>query len=98
HAEGLGPTAVVADAHAEDAAHHAPDLEALVADLEVTLLQVLERRLGQVLGMTGQVDLAVAADDLALGVDQDRGVEPTCAARLLRELGVAEIESDAQLL
>lgn len=94
HAEGLGPAPVVADAHADPRAERLPDLEALIANLEVLLLQVLERRLGLVVRMAGQMDLAVAADDVRLVVHQYGGVE---APAVLRELSVAQIEADAQL-
>src|SRR5215203_3476735 len=40
-AVGLGPAPVVADAHADDAAEHAPDREAEVARLEIALLEML---------------------------------------------------------
>ena len=88
---GLRPAAVVADAHAEDAAHGAPHREAEIARLEIALLQMLERALGVELGMAGQVHLAVLADDLAVAVDQDRGVEVMAVGGQLR---VAEIEAD----
>lgn len=54
----LGPAAVVADAHAHDAAETAPHLEAVIAWLEITLLQVLVRAAGLRLGMAGQMHLA----------------------------------------
>jgi hypothetical protein len=98
HAERLGPAAVVADQHAGNRVQVPPDAKAQVADLEVLLLEVLERGLGLVVGVPGQVDLAVLADDRAVGRDQDRGVEAARAARFLRELGVADVEADAELL
>ena len=58
---------------------------------------MLEGPPGLVPGMAGQMDLAVFADDLALAVHQDRGVEPPlAAARLPDQFRVAEIEADAQ--
>src|ERR1041385_438004 len=60
-AVGFGPAPVVADAHAHDRVLHAPDAEALIPDVEIALLQMLERRLRQMLGRAGQVNLAVAA-------------------------------------
>src|SRR4051812_29379191 len=71
---GLGPASVVADAHPDHRVLHAPDPEPLVADIKVALFEMLERRLRQMLGMAGQVDLAVAADDISVRIDQDRGV------------------------
>src|SRR5437764_15037259 len=72
-AVGLGPAPVVADAHAHDRVLHAPDAEAFVPDIEIALLEMLKRRLRQMLGMAGQVDLAVPAYDAAVGIDPGRG-------------------------
>ena len=72
---GLRPAPVIANAHAHVGIHRAPDGEAEIADLEVALLEMLESAPGLVLGMAGQVDLAVLADDLPGPVDQDRRVE-----------------------
>ena len=94
HAVDLGPAPVIADAHAEDAAHEAPDRKAEVARLEVALLQVLVRALLVELGVAGQVHLAVLADDGALLVDQDRGVE---VVPVRRQLGIAEAHAHAVL-
>jgi hypothetical protein len=96
HAVGLRPPAVVADAHAEHAAEGAPHAEAQVADLEVSLLEVLERAIGLVLGVAGQVDLAVFPDQAPAGVDEDRGVVPMSDAALDDELRVAEIEAETE--
>jgi hypothetical protein len=71
HPPGLGPAAVVADQHAHDPAHGAPDGKAEVARLEIALLEMLEGAFGVELGMAGKVDLAVLADDPAGLVDQD---------------------------
>ena len=43
---GLGPAPVVTDAHADDRVIGAPHLEPLVADIEIALFEVLERRIG----------------------------------------------------
>src|SRR6266436_6342385 len=48
---GLGPAAVVADAHAEDTAKCPPHRKAEIARLEITLLQMLEAALRVILGM-----------------------------------------------
>ena len=93
HAVGLGPAAVVAQAHADLDVVGFPHAEAQVADFEELLLQVLERRLGLVVGMAGQVDLAVLADDPGLAVHQDGGVE---LAPFRGQLGVAQVEADAE--
>src|SRR3546814_10609982 len=73
----------------------APDREAEVARLEIALLQVLPGTLAVVFGMPRQVYLAVLADDLPGVVDQDRRVE---AVTLLGQLGIAEVEADAEFL
>ena len=93
---GLGPAPVVADAHADDGVHEAPDPEPLVADIEIALFEVLERRLRQVLGMPRQMDLAIAPDDAARRIDQDRGVVMPRLALLLGQLGIAEIKPDPE--
>src|SRR5262249_26247455 len=54
---GLGPAPIVADTHADDAAHGSPDRKTEVAGLKITLLQVLEGTLRIKLGMTGQMHL-----------------------------------------
>ena len=92
-AVGLGPAPVVADAHAHVAAERLEHREAEIADLEVALLEMLERPLGLVLGMARQMDLAVLADDLAVALDQDRGVEAPDPPVLVGELGVAQAEA-----
>src|SRR5689334_9303463 len=94
----FGPAPVVADAHTHDRVLHAPDAETFVPDIEIALLQMLERRLREMLGMAGEVDLAVAADDMPGGIDEDRGVVVPRRALLLRQLGITEIEADAELL
>ena len=59
---------------------------------------MLERRVRDRLGGAGQVDLAVLADDFAVGADEDRGVEAARRSVLLAELRVAEVEPDAEPL
>ena len=94
HAVDLRPAPVIADAHAEDAAHEAPHGKAEIARLEVALLQVLDACALVELGMAGQVHLAVFADDLALLVDEDRRVEMVPVGR---ELRIAEAQPHAVL-
>src|SRR5580700_4619864 len=60
---GLRPAPVVADAHAYHRVERAPYLEPLVADIEIALFKMLERCLGQVLGMAGQVHLTIPPDN-----------------------------------
>src|SRR5215469_865694 len=96
-ARRFGPAPVIADAHAHDGALHAPHAKPLVADIEVPLLQMLERRMRQMLGMAGEMNLAVAADNAPAGIDEDRRVVMPRLALLLRQLGIAEIEPDAEL-
>ena len=97
HPVALGPAPVVADHHADHAAERAPDREAQVADLEVALFQVLEWDARAVIGVAGQIDLAVLADDPAVRADQDRGVVAVPRAAFFCELGVAEVEADLEL-
>ena len=96
HPVRFGPAPVVADDHAGHPAVRGPGTEAQVADLEVALFQVLERRLGPVLRMARQVDLAVFADDRAVAADQDGAVEAAFAACLHLELTIAEVKADAK--
>src|SRR6516225_9265122 len=84
HAERLRPAPVVADAHAEHAAQHAPCRKAEVAGLEIALFQVLMATLRIEFGMAGKMDLAVLADDGPRPVDQDRRVEMMPVRRALR--------------
>ena len=76
-------------------AEGAPHGESEVADLEVALLEMLERRFGKVVRVSGEMDLPVFRKDLT-AVHQDRGVEATDAVRLPDEFGVAEVEADAE--
>ncbi len=89
----LGPPTVVAQAHADPQPVDLEHAETKVADLEVVLLQVLGRRLPHRRGVTGQMDLAVLADDLPRAVHQDRGV---VAVPVGRQLGVTKVETDPQ--
>ena len=66
--------------------------QAEVADLEIAFLQMLPGSLRLVLGMSGQMHLAVLADQLSFLVDEDRGVEVMTVGG---ELGIAERERDA---
>src|SRR5207249_3426411 len=93
HPVGLGPAAVVADAHADDGAAVPRDGPAEIAHLEVALLEVLERAPRLVLGVAGQVDLAVLEDAAAARVDEERRVVAMAIGRLLR---VAEAEAEAE--
>src|SRR5262249_32337799 len=89
---GLGPSPIVADTHADNAAHGSPDWKTEVAGLEITLLQVLEGTLRIELGMARQMHLAILAHDLSVPVDQDRRVEMMAIGR---ELGITERQPDA---
>ena len=69
HAIGLEPPAIVADRHSDNATERAPDGEAQVADIAVSLLEILERIGRFVIAMSGKVDLPVLADDAAFAID-----------------------------
>jgi len=60
---GLRPAAIVADADADIGAESAPDREAEIARLEITLLKMLKRIMRPVVGVTWQTHLAIFADD-----------------------------------
>ena len=83
------------------AAHRRADhREAEIADLEIALLQMLHLAARIVFGVAGQMHLAVFQQDIAVRVDQDRGVEPALAhlaglVGLHRLFRVAEMEADA---
>ena len=49
------------------------------------------------LGVAGQVDLAVLADDAATLVDEDRGVVVPCDAVFMGEFGKTQVEADPEL-
>jgi hypothetical protein len=93
---GLGPAPIVADAHSDIGAECAPDRKAKISWLEIALLQVLKGIVRPVVGMAGQMHLAILADNLRVLVDQDRGVVAACRAVLLGQFGVAQIETDAE--
>src|ERR1700730_11062930 len=73
-APGFRPTPVVADAHPDDGVKDAPYFETLVADIEIALFEMLEGSIGQMFGVPGEVDLAVAPDDPSVALDQNGGV------------------------
>ena len=96
YAVRLWPTPVVADDHAGHTAKSMPGAKTKVAHLEITLLQILEWRLRAMVGMPGQMDLAVFADKLSLGVHQDRGIEAALVPAGHIELAIAEVKTHLQ--
>src|ERR1700751_4795416 len=76
---GLGPAAIIANAHAHHAAKGAPDAETQVAWLEIALLQMLVGEAFLRLGMARPMHLPIFPDDIARTVDQDRSVKSTLA-------------------
>src|SRR5690606_29991760 len=84
---GLGPAAIIADAHADTQVARVEYRKAQVAYLEVLLLQMLYGIAVLRLRIARDVDLAVLADDRAIAVHQDAGVELAVAI----ELGVAQV-------
>ena len=96
HPVGLGPAPVVADQHAGDAAPGAPGAKAQVANLEATFLQVLEWCAWVVVGVAGQVDLAVFADQRTIAIDQDRAVEAARAPATAIEFAITQVKADTQ--
>src|SRR5215470_19124753 len=81
HSKRLRPAPVVADAHPEHAAQHAPRRKAEVAGLEVALLEMLMAALRVEFVVTGEMDLAILADSGAGLVDQYRSVEVMSVSR-----------------
>ncbi len=88
----LGPTPIVADAHPRLASHELEDSEPEISNLEISLLQVLRRFIRLVVGVTGQMNLPILADNASTRIHEDRRVE---AAMIGRQLGVPQIEADA---
>ena len=76
---GLGPAPIVTDAHADIGAESAPDGEAEIARLEITLLKMLKRIMRPVVGVTGQMHLA---GNIASSKDRNRNVRFTSRYRL----------------
>src|SRR5215467_6527625 len=85
HAERFRPPAVVANTHADDSVKRPIDLEAAVSNFEVSLLQVLKRQLRPVVGVPGQMDLAVLSNDRSVGRNKNCGVEAPLSAVFVRE-------------
>src|SRR5690606_4107886 len=96
-APALRPAAVVADQHAEDGgtpfARAADGGGAEVAMREIALLELLVALARADLLAAGEVDVAVLAEDRAIGADGDCAGEAVAG---LSELGVAEVEADAE--
>src|SRR5579862_1179300 len=64
HPIGLRPAPIVADRHAEDASHGAPDWKAGVARLEIAFLEMLKGARGIEFRTPRQMSLATFSDDL----------------------------------
>ena len=92
----LGPAAVVAQRHAHGAAKGLVHTK-VFAGCEVTFFQMLEFAPGLVLEVTGHVDLAVLAHNLAALVHEDGGVVLHELALFLRQLGIAQVKANAQI-
>jgi hypothetical protein len=91
---GLWPAPIVADAHAQNGTERTEHWEAKIPYLEETLFQVLARPIEDV-GMTGQMHLAVLANDPPRLVDKDGGVEAPLAAAGAFELGSRAASSNS---
>src|SRR6202008_2592156 len=89
---GLGPAAVVAEAHADDAIEGAEYREAEIAGIEIAPLELLHGARHRV-GSAREMDLAVLADDRPRLVDKDARIVP---AAFLGLLGIAQEEADAE--
>src|SRR3981081_2760003 len=84
---GLRPAPVVADRHADDAAHRPPHVEADIARLEITFFKVLEGALAVEFRMARQMNLAILANDFRRLVCEDAGIE---MMSVRRQLGIDE--------
>src|SRR5439155_4386687 len=87
---------IVADRHPHHAAKGLGHAET-AARLEIALFQMLEFAPGLVLGMAGQMDLAISGDDRAASIDQNGGVIAPDNSGLDRQLGITKVKSDADL-
>src|SRR5580692_2616629 len=96
HPISFGPAPVIANAHSHDAAEGAPNRPAEVSHLVIALLEMLKWPLGVIFGMAGKVDLAIFTDYVAVAVGQDSGVVMVPLAILYRELGITQVEANAQ--
>ncbi|GAA0007085.1 hypothetical protein BRDID11002_70910 [Bradyrhizobium diazoefficiens] len=79
--------------HAAEGIGHAK----AAAGLEVALFQMLKFAPWLMLGMAGQMNLAVFRDDRAALVHQNGGVVAPGDAGLDRQLGIAEVKPDTDL-
>ena len=93
HAPGFWPAAIVADTHADLGVLGLPNLKAFVTHIEIFLFKMLKGRLGFVIAVTRQMDLAITTDDICLSIDQNRGIK---APPVFGELGVTQIKPDRQ--
>ena len=97
NAPGLGPAAIVADHHPHDRIAPgracAKRRKAQIAIIEVALFKLLETRAGTRRDRARQVHLAVATENFAVVVDQDRTV---VAPAVRCPFGVADVEADAE--
>ncbi len=69
HPEGFRPSAVIADAHADDAAHGPPYRKAEVPGFEIAFFKMLEAAFRLKLGMSRQVNFAVFSLDFPVFID-----------------------------
>src|SRR5262249_63307 len=74
HAVGLRPAAIVAERHSDTGSMEIEDGKAEIAGLEIETLE-MDRRTDLRLSRTGQVDLAIAADEVTVLADEVHGVE-----------------------
>jgi hypothetical protein len=72
HAVGFGPATVIADAHAHDATHRAPDRKAKISGLKIALFQMLKGPVWKRLCPTREVHFAVLSNNLAGLIDEIR--------------------------
>ncbi|MHC2687027.1 hypothetical protein ACVJDU_008591 [Bradyrhizobium diazoefficiens] len=97
HAPGFRPAAIVADHHAHDGVgpgRTGPEGgKTEIAIFEIALLQLLVARTRPRLDRARQMHLAIAAENLAVTIDQDGAI---VAAAVRRQLGIADIKTDTE--
>jgi hypothetical protein len=91
----FGPTAIIANAHADIAAEGTPNWKAQVARFEIPLLQMLEWVIWSVIGMPRQVHFPIFADHRSCLIDQDGRMRINARADLcIRPIASSERDID----
>ena len=96
HAPGFRPAAIIADHHAHDRVvpvrSGAEGGKSEVAIFEIALFELLVGAPARGSTEPGKMHLAIAAENFAVAIDQDRTIE---APTVRRQFGITDIEADA---